>query len=116
MSPNILLIITDQHRWDCMGCTGNPDIRTPHLDALAADGVVHENAFCPHPACAPSRYSLLSGLDVRQHLACSNHSTLPSGLATFPRVLRENGYSTHAIGGLSENDFICAAKVDRLFD
>ena len=96
--PNILIIHADQHRYDCLGAYGNVEIRTPNLDALARDGVVYENSFCPFPICTPSRYSLLSGLYVHQHLGWTNHSTLPTGLATFPRVLREGGYRTAAVG------------------
>ncbi|HQN01638.1 MAG TPA: sulfatase-like hydrolase/transferase, partial [Candidatus Hydrogenedentes bacterium] len=53
--PNMLLIHGDQHRFDCLGAYGNPDIRTPHLDALAEEGMRFENSFCPYPVCTPSR-------------------------------------------------------------
>ena len=96
--PNILLIHTDQHRADCLGVTGNPDVRTPHIDALATEGTVYTHAFCPYPVCTPSRYSLLTGLYVHQHLGWTNRCTLPSGLATLPRVLRDHGYRTTAVG------------------
>ncbi len=96
--PNILIIQADQHRADCMGAYGNSDVQTPHIDALANDGVRYANSFCPYPVCTPSRYSFLSGLYVRQHLGGSNHCTLPSGLATFPRILRDAGYRTKAVG------------------
>ena len=97
-SPNILIIHADQHRCDALGAYGNPDISTPHIDALAADGIRHDNHFCSFPVCTPSRYSFLSGLHVHQHLGWSNHCTLPAGLPTFPRTLRENGYRTKAVG------------------
>ncbi len=96
--PNVLLIHTDQHRYDCLGCTGNPDVKTPAIDALAADGVVFENSFCSLPVCTPSRYSLLSGLYVHQHLGWSNRCTLPPGIATFPKEFRSAGYRTCAVG------------------
>ena len=96
--PNILIIQADQHRADCLGAYGNPDVQTPHIDALAEDGVRYDHSFCPYPVCTPSRYSFLSGLYVRQHLGGSNHCTLPAGLATFPRILREAGYRTKAVG------------------
>ena len=97
-SPNILIIMADQHRFDCLGASGNPDIQTPHIDALAEAGVRYENAFCPYPVCTPSRYSFLSGLYVRQHLGGNNHCTLPAGLPTFPRLLQAAGYQTQAVG------------------
>lgn len=96
--PNILLIQADQHRYDCIGAYGNPDVRTPHIDSLAADGVRYENSFCPFPVCTPSRYSFLTSLYPRQHLGNSNHCTIPAGLPTFPKTLRENGYHTAAVG------------------
>jgi len=96
--PNILLIHADQHRSDCLGCYGNPDVRTPNIDAIAADGVRYENSFCPYPVCTPSRYSLLSSQYVHQHLGWSNHCTLPAGIPTFPKELRAAGYRTKAVG------------------
>lgn len=96
--PNILLILADQHRWDCLGCYGNRQIRTPHLDALAADAVRYDESYCVYPVCTPSRYSLLSGLHVRQHGGGSNHCTLAPGIATFPRALAAAGYRTAAVG------------------
>ncbi len=96
--PNVLIIHTDQHRFDCLGAYGNGDILTPNIDALAADGVTYRNSFCCYPVCTPSRYSLLTGLYVHQHLGWNNRSTLPSGIDTFPRMLRAAGYRTAAVG------------------
>jgi len=96
--PNILVIHADQHRADCLGAYGNPDVPTPNLDALAADGVLYSNSFCPFPICTPSRYSLLAGLYVHQHGGWTNHATLPPQLPTFPRLLRAAGYRTAAVG------------------
>ena len=96
--PNILLIHADQHRFDCLGAYGNPDIRTPNIDALAQQGVTHLNHFCPYPVCTPSRYSLLSGLYVHEHQGSSNHSTLHPDIPTVPRILRSAGYRTAAVG------------------
>ncbi|MGC9347743.1 MAG: sulfatase family protein [Anaerolineae bacterium] len=96
--PNILLIHADQHRFDCIGAYGNPDVQTPNIDALAADGVRYENSFCPFPVCTPSRYSLLSSQYVHQHLGWTNRSTLPPAIPTYPRVLRDAGYRTKAVG------------------
>lgn len=96
--PNILLILADQHRQDCLGCYGNPDIKTPHIDALASDGVRYDEHYTVYPVCTPSRYSMLSGLYAHQHTAWSNESTLPNGIATFPKLLRDAGYQTAAVG------------------
>ncbi|MCP4640354.1 MAG: sulfatase-like hydrolase/transferase, partial [bacterium] len=96
--PNILLIHGDQHRIDCLGAYGNADIRTPHIDSLAGDGVRYDNSFCPYPVCTPSRYSLLSGMYVNEHRGWSNHCTLPPGTDTFPAMLKGVGYRTKAVG------------------
>jgi arylsulfatase A-like enzyme len=98
MAPNVLVIQADQFRADCLGVAGNTDIRTPNLDRLAADGVRYSNAFCPAPVCTPSRYSLLSGLQARQHGGRTNRSTLAPGIDTFPKALRRAGYRTAAVG------------------
>ena len=96
--PNVLVIYCDQWRWDCLGAAGNTQIHTPHLDRLAADGAHFANSFCSLPVCTPSRYSLLSGLAVHQHLGWGNRNTLPPGIETFPRALRRAGYRTRAVG------------------
>ena len=96
--PNILLLHADQHRYDCLGAYGNENIKTPSIDRLAREGVLYENSFCPHPVCTPSRYSLLTGLYIHQHLGLSNESTLPGGIPTLPRALKDAGYRTTAVG------------------
>ncbi|MEP3350460.1 MAG: sulfatase-like hydrolase/transferase, partial [Marinomonas sp.] len=57
MKKNILFIMCDQLRFDYLGCTGHPHIRTPNIDALAARGMLFENAFCNAALCGPSRAS-----------------------------------------------------------
>ena len=96
--PNILLLHADQHRADTIGCYGNPEVNTPHIDKLAQDGTRYDQSFCCFPICTPSRYSLLSGRYVHEHCGWSNFSTLNPSLATFPQLLRANGYRTTAIG------------------
>jgi len=96
--PNILIIHTDQHRCDCLGAYGNAEIRTPHIDQLATDGVRYDNSFCPSTICSPSRYSLITGLYTHQHLGWDNRSSIPGGLETFPRLLSEAGFTTAAVG------------------
>src|SRR6056297_1648947 len=96
--PNFLIILSDEHRKDCIGAYGNKDIKTPHLDSIAADGVVYENCFCTLPVCTPSRYSFLTGLYVHQHMGWSNHSSLPPKIPKFPAELKKAGYKTKAVG------------------
>ncbi len=65
--PNILLIHSDQHRFDSLGVNGNPIVRTPHLDALAAEGVNFTRAFTTIPICSPARASLMTGTWPTRH-------------------------------------------------
>jgi len=98
--PNILFILTDDQRWDTLGCAGNPIIHTPVMDSMAKNGVRFENAFVTSPACAPCRATLLTGLYERTH----NYTFGKQGLrktytdASFPIHLRRAGYRTGLIG------------------
>ena len=65
--PNILLLCTDQQRYDALGAAGNDHIRTPHLDRLAAQGARFTTCFTQSPICAPSRGSLMTGRYSRHH-------------------------------------------------
>src|SRR5437764_9696608 len=67
MSPNILLIMTDEHRADCLGIAGYPVVQTPNLDAVAAAGVRFERAYSACPVCVPARRTLLTGQCARTH-------------------------------------------------
>lgn len=73
--PNIVLIHTDQHRYDCVGANGHPFLQTPHLDRLACEGVNFAHAFSPIPVCIPARNSLLYGQWPTSHLAIANWNT-----------------------------------------
>src|SRR5204863_9344493 len=65
--PNVLIILADQFRWDCLGANGNRITRTPNLDRLAAGGANFERAFVQSPVCVPSRVSLLTGRYAHSH-------------------------------------------------
>lgn len=65
--PNVIFIITDNQSSWTLGCYGNPDIKTPNIDRLAAEGVRFENAFCVNPVCSPNRATYLTGLMPSQH-------------------------------------------------
>ena len=64
---NILLLMTDQLRGDCMGCAGHPDVKTPYLDTLASKGVRFENAYSACPSCIPARAALHTGMSQESH-------------------------------------------------
>lgn len=93
----------DQHRWDCIGAHGNPEIKTEYLDALVADGVTYQNAFCTAPVCTPSRYAMLTSLHPHQHLGYTNESSIPFADLTFPQKLKDHGYFTEMIGKMHTN-------------
>jgi arylsulfatase A-like enzyme len=100
--PNILLIQSDQHRFDCLGRSGHPQAHTPHLDRLAGEGVWFTHAFTPIPTCCPARQSLLSGLWPEQHGGLWNYDiTLPVGLFESPAwttTLAGSGYRLGYVG------------------
>ena len=75
--PNVLLIVTDQQRYDSLGCTGDPNAVTPNLDALAAEGCVFDRHFTASPVCMPSRSSLLTGCYPATHGVWTNGIPLP---------------------------------------
>ena len=96
--PNVLLIMTDQHRKDAIGAYGNPVIRTPHLDALAAGGVRFENCWVQHAACMPSRACLFTGRYPMAHGVRRNGVPLSENETTLADVFRRNGYRTGGAG------------------
>ncbi|MBM3473430.1 MAG: sulfatase, partial [Armatimonadetes bacterium] len=65
--PNVIVVLTDDQGPWAMGCAGNPEIRTPNLDRLAATGVRFDNWFCTSPVCSPARASLLTGRIPSSH-------------------------------------------------
>ncbi len=112
--PNILFILSDEQRADCLGTAGNREISTPTIDRLAAEGVRYDNMYCTLPICTPSRYSILSGLHVHQHQGWNNRSTLSTRIPTFPRTLRESGYDTASVGKMHFTPTYLDVGFDRL--
>lgn len=95
---NILLIMTDQQRYDSLGCLGNPAARTPALDALGARSVRFRRHLTPNQICSPSRGTLFSGLYPRHHGMHRNGVALDTSLELISHVLRAAGYRTHGVG------------------
>lgn len=98
--PNILVLMTDQQRYDALGCAGNARIRTPNLDRLAASGVRFRNAYCPTPLCVPSRMSFITGLRASRHRYPLNHA-LPGPVPEHPTImtlLHRDGYHCQGVG------------------
>lgn len=65
--PNIVFFLSDDHRWDRLGCAGHPVLKTPNIDRLAAEGVRFPNMFVTTSICAASRASILTGLYEHTH-------------------------------------------------
>ncbi|MCP3938219.1 MAG: sulfatase-like hydrolase/transferase [Actinomycetia bacterium] len=90
--------MSDQHRADVMGCAGDTAAITPHMDALANTGVRFSRTNCQGPLCMPSRASLTTERQVRDHGVFDNFSEIPAGTPTFLHTLREAGYHNAEIG------------------
>ncbi len=104
-SPNIVLLLADQHRYDCVGRAGLYDIQTPNLDRLADEGVFFTNAYTPMPICAPARQCLASGRMADSFGGFWNYdmSGLPcksfvSDGETWSNHLQRAGYNTAFLG------------------
>ena len=96
--PNVLLIITDDQRWDTMSCMGNAILKTPALDRLAAGGVLFRNSFVTTSTCAPSRASIMTGKYVHTNGVWSIGKPIPQDQRTIFEILQGNGYYTGHVG------------------
>lgn len=97
--PNVVIVLTDDVRYDAMGCAGDPRLQTPNLDRLAAEGVRFANAFVTTSLCSPSRASLLTGCYAHRHGVVDNVSRDPDrSCPTFAEVLQQSGYETAYLG------------------
>lgn len=115
--PNIIVVVTDDHRWDALGAMGNKIIQTPHLDRLARKGVMFKNAYVTTAICMVSRASILSGQYLSRH-KINNFSTPFSPEAvrqTYPLLLKQQGYK---IGFINKYGVGVGAKnqPDELYD
>lgn len=98
--PNIIFLLTDDHRADALGVAGNPFIQTPHLDRMAKQGIRFSNAYVTTSICSVSRASILSGQYMSRH-KIEDFSTNFSGEAmshTYPLILKAAGYKIGFIG------------------
>lgn len=101
--PNILLITTDEQRYDTIGAMGYDFMKTPNLDKLALEGCCYTNAYSSNPVCMAARHNILTGLTARYHGFDTNYfednpRVIPYNLPTFPQLLSDAGYDTIAIG------------------
>ncbi len=98
MTKNVLFIMCDQLRWDYLSCTGHPHLRTPHIDKLAARGVLFDRAYVQSPICGPSRMSFYTGRYVSSHGSTWNNIPLKVGEMTLGDHLRPLGVRTALCG------------------
>ena len=96
--PNILFIFPDQMRGQAMGCMGNPDVKTPHLDKLAADGLLFERTYANTPVCCPARAIILTGKYAHKNGMIANDLRLRETETTLAELLRDAGYRTGFVG------------------
>ncbi|MEX2534603.1 MAG: sulfatase-like hydrolase/transferase [Trueperaceae bacterium] len=103
--PNIVLVLTDQQRWDSLGCYGNAFVSTPNVDALASRGTRLDRAFTPYPVCTPARASMWTGVLPHEHGVIDNVYRVDNALAerssvttTVFDLMREAGYECAYFG------------------
>ncbi|MGP1396304.1 MAG: sulfatase-like hydrolase/transferase [Inquilinaceae bacterium] len=96
--PNLLFLMSDQHSQRLAGCYGDPLVRTPNLDRLAARGVTFDNAYTPSPLCVPARMSLLTGNHPSSQDCWTNSDPLASTIPTTAHAAGAAGYRPVLIG------------------
>ena len=96
--PNIILIMSDQHRGDALNCMGNPSVISPNLDALAADGTLFTHGYSSAPSSTPARAGLLTGMSPWHHGMLGYGRMGGQYRYEMPRMIRRQGYYTFGIG------------------
>jgi N-acetylglucosamine-6-sulfatase len=98
-TPNIILILSDDHQYNTMGFMGNPKfLETPHLDRMANGGAHLQNTFVNTSLCSPGRATILTGMYTHKHGVVDNDSPVPPQNIFFPEYLQQRGYETAFIG------------------
>lgn len=97
--PNIILLMADQMRGDCLGIAGHPDVKTPFLDSLAAEGVLYPNAYSACPTCVPARATLYTGMGQKKTGRVGYQDRIPWNYPhTLAGELSKAGYYTQCVG------------------
>lgn len=105
--PNFLLLLSDNHYFEHLGCYGDPVVKTPAIDAIAARGVRFTNAYCAAPSCTPARAALLTGQDIWRLKEGGNlWSTLSQDIPTYTDLLEAAAYQVgHDRKGWGPGDY-----------
>ena len=98
--PNILIVMFDQWRFDCLGAHGNALVKTPNLDRFSARSANFTNAFIQAPVCVPSRTSYLTGRYPHSHKNRVNYTPYTQPEPEMQILLQRAGYSTGSVGKL----------------
>lgn len=98
MKPNILLVTADQWRGDCLSAVGHQTVRTPNIDALAAEGVLFRRHYAGTAPCSPARATLYTGLYQANHRVCQNGSPLDARFDNIALAARRAGYDPTLFG------------------
>ncbi|OLP50763.1 phosphonate monoester hydrolase [Allorhizobium taibaishanense] len=96
--PNILLITADQWRGDCLSATGHPVVKTPNVDALAAEGLLFRQHFAATAPCSPARAAIYTGLYQMNNRVCRNGTPLDARFDTIALAARRAGYDPTLFG------------------
>ena len=97
---NIIIIISDEHRRDAMGCMGHDLVKTPHLDQLAKGGTMFRRGYTASPMCVPTRAALATGTYVHQNKCWDSATPYDGRQPSWMHMLRDHGYHTASIGKL----------------
>ena len=98
----MLILMSDEHRYDVCGFAQNTVVRTPNLDRLAEGAVIFDNAYTPSPVCIPARQCMAAGQYPRTCGVESFGEDLEPNYRTFARIFSEHGYQTAACGKLHQ--------------
>jgi len=96
--PNVILILSDDHSYPLLGCSGNPDLKTPNIDRMAKEGIQYHRAYTTAPQSVPSRASLMTGRNVLDVQMTRFSAPLKREFISYPEILKQNGYFTGICG------------------
>ena len=96
--PNVVVLVSDDHTFDALGCAGNGVVKTPNIDRLARDGVRFTRAFSPNPICTPARAAILSGRNAWTTGVTFFNLPIPADTPLWPELLKAAGYDTFYTG------------------